>query len=106
MLGPASTDAVNRAPRSGYSEVTGLTQTGRNFGASLGMAVLGTILLIQNKANVAAALIQHGVRRPMRTRPPGRCPRRAARPAPAGTHRTWSTRCSSPSRTQPRPCST
>ena len=33
MLGTASTDAVNRAPSSGYSEVTGITQTARNFGA-------------------------------------------------------------------------
>ena len=45
MLGPASTDAVNRAPSTNYSEVTGITQTVRNFGASLGLAVLGTILL-------------------------------------------------------------
>ena len=34
-------DAVNRAPSSSYSEVTGITQTARNFGASLGLAVLG-----------------------------------------------------------------
>ena len=39
MLGVASTDAVNRAPSSSYSEVTGITQTSRNFGASLGLAV-------------------------------------------------------------------
>jgi EmrB/QacA subfamily drug resistance transporter len=45
MLGPASTDAVNRAPSTSYSEVTGITQTARNFGASLGLAVLGTILV-------------------------------------------------------------
>jgi hypothetical protein len=29
MLGTASTDAVNRAPRASYSEVTGITQTAR-----------------------------------------------------------------------------
>jgi hypothetical protein len=45
ILGPASTDAVNRAPSTSYSEVTGITQTGRNFGASLGLAMLGTILI-------------------------------------------------------------
>jgi MFS family permease len=44
-LGPASTDAVNRAPSTSYSEVTGITQTARNFGASLGLAVLGAILV-------------------------------------------------------------
>ena len=44
MLGPANTDAINRAPRVNYGEVSGVTQTVRNYGASLGMAVLGTIL--------------------------------------------------------------
>ncbi len=55
MLGTASTDAVNRAPSSSYSEVTGLTQTARNFGASLGLAVLGAILVSQDQTNVAGA---------------------------------------------------
>lgn len=61
LLGPASTDAVNRAPSSGYSEVTGITQTSRNFGASLGFAVLGTILVSQNTSNVTSALTKDGV---------------------------------------------
>jgi MFS family permease len=61
MLGVASTDAVNRAPSSTYSEVTGITQTARNFGASLGLAVLGTILISQNKTNVTSALTKNGV---------------------------------------------
>jgi EmrB/QacA subfamily drug resistance transporter len=61
MLGPASTDAVNRAPSSSYSEVTGITQTARNFGASLGLAVLGTILISRNLTNVTAALTKNGV---------------------------------------------
>jgi EmrB/QacA subfamily drug resistance transporter len=61
MLGTASTDAVNRAPASAYSEVTGITQTARNFGASLGLAVLGAILIDRNKVNVTAALTTHGV---------------------------------------------
>ena len=52
MLGPASTDAVNRAPSTSYSEVTGITQTARNFGASLGLAVLGAILISRNDTNV------------------------------------------------------
>jgi hypothetical protein len=33
ILGPASTDVVNRA-RTGYGEATGITQTARNFGSS------------------------------------------------------------------------
>jgi EmrB/QacA subfamily drug resistance transporter len=61
ILGPASTDAVNRAPSSSYSEVTGITQTARNFGASLGLAILGAILINQDKANVSSALTTHGV---------------------------------------------
>ena len=32
-------------PSTSYSEVTGITQTARNFGASLGLAVLGTVLV-------------------------------------------------------------
>jgi MFS family permease len=63
MLGTASTDAVNRAPSGSYSEVTGITQTSRNFGASLGLAVLGTIFTSRNKANVTSALTSHGVPR-------------------------------------------
>ena len=42
MLGPASTDAVNRASRLSYGEATGITQTVRNYAASLGLAILGT----------------------------------------------------------------
>jgi EmrB/QacA subfamily drug resistance transporter len=63
MLGTSSTDALNRAPSGSYSEVTGITQTSRNFGASLGLAVLGTIFTSRNKTNVTAALTSHGVPR-------------------------------------------
>jgi EmrB/QacA subfamily drug resistance transporter len=56
ILGPVSTDAVNRAPRTSYGEVTGITQTSRNFGASVGMAVLGTILIAQNVSNIESSL--------------------------------------------------
>jgi EmrB/QacA subfamily drug resistance transporter len=44
LLGPASTDAVNRAFGASYGEVTGITQTVRNYGSALGIAVLGTVL--------------------------------------------------------------
>jgi EmrB/QacA subfamily drug resistance transporter len=44
LLGPASTDAVNRAIGASYGEVTGVTQTIRNYGSTLGIAVLGTVL--------------------------------------------------------------
>jgi uncharacterized protein (DUF302 family) len=52
MLTPASTDAVNRAPRTSYSEATRITQAARNFGASLGLAVLGTVLIHRVDTNV------------------------------------------------------
>jgi EmrB/QacA subfamily drug resistance transporter len=61
MLTPASTDAVNRAPRTSYSEVTGITQTARNFGASLGLAVLGGILITRTSTTVTNALTKAGV---------------------------------------------
>ncbi|MFD9500043.1 MFS transporter [Streptomyces sp. NPDC060035] len=44
LLAPASTDAVNRAIGASYGEVTGITQTVRNFAASVGLAVFGTVL--------------------------------------------------------------
>jgi EmrB/QacA subfamily drug resistance transporter len=61
MLGVASTDAVNRAPSTSYSEVTGITQTARNFGASLGLAVLGTLLISRNDHNITGVLTKAGV---------------------------------------------
>jgi MFS family permease len=45
MLGQANTDALNRAPSTSYGEATGITQTVRNYGASLGLAILGTVLV-------------------------------------------------------------
>ena len=45
MLGQANTDAINRAGRLSYGEATGITQTVRNYAASLGLAVLGTTVV-------------------------------------------------------------
>ena len=56
MLGPSNTDAINRAPRTSYGEATGITQTVRNYGSSLGMAVLGTILITLNVSYVTGTL--------------------------------------------------
>ena len=61
MLGPASTDAVNRASRLSYGEATGITQTVRNYSASLGLAILGTILVSQMRSHVTSSLIARGV---------------------------------------------
>jgi EmrB/QacA subfamily drug resistance transporter len=61
MLGQASTDAVNRASRLSYGEATGITQTVRNYAASLGLAILGTILVSQMRSRTATSLIAHGL---------------------------------------------
>jgi EmrB/QacA subfamily drug resistance transporter len=61
MLGPASTDAVNRASRLSYGEATGITQTVRNYAASLGLAVLGTVSVTEFRSHLTASLISQGV---------------------------------------------
>jgi EmrB/QacA subfamily drug resistance transporter len=61
MVTPASTDAVNRASRLSYGEATGITQTIRNYAASLGFAVLGTILVTQLRSRVSSSLVVQGV---------------------------------------------
>jgi fucose permease len=57
MLGPSSTDAVNRASRLTYGEATGITQTVRNYAASMGLAILGTILVTAMRSHVTSSLI-------------------------------------------------
>jgi EmrB/QacA subfamily drug resistance transporter len=61
LIGQANTDAVNRASRLSYGEATGITQTVRNYAASLGLAILGTILVSQTRSHVTASLIAKGV---------------------------------------------
>jgi EmrB/QacA subfamily drug resistance transporter len=61
MLGPASTDAVNRASKLSYGEATGITQTIRNYSASLGIAILGTIVVSQTRSHALASLLAQGV---------------------------------------------
>jgi MFS family permease len=60
MLGPATTDAVNRASRLAYGEATGITQTVRNYAASLGLAILGTILVSEARDRTTVSLIARG----------------------------------------------
>jgi EmrB/QacA subfamily drug resistance transporter len=60
MLGPANTDAVNRAGNLSYGEATGITQTIRNYGASLGLAALGTILLFNFRSHLTTTLQSMG----------------------------------------------
>jgi EmrB/QacA subfamily drug resistance transporter len=63
MLGPSSTDAVNRASRLSYGEATGITQTVRNYTASLGLAILGTILVTDMRNRLTGSLIAQGLPR-------------------------------------------
>jgi hypothetical protein len=48
-------------PRSRYGEATGITQTVRNFGSSLGLAILGSILILENRSNLESSLGDKGV---------------------------------------------
>ena len=63
MLTPASTDAVNRASTLSYGEATGITQTVRNFAASLGLAILGTILVSSLRSHIITSLVAAGASR-------------------------------------------
>jgi EmrB/QacA subfamily drug resistance transporter len=60
LIGPANTDAINRASSLSYGEATGITQTVRNLGASLGLAVLGTVLVTVFRGRLATSLMQMG----------------------------------------------
>ena len=64
MLGPASTDAVNRASRLSYGEATGITQTVRNYTASLGFAILGTLLVTEMRSATTSSLVAKGLPHP------------------------------------------
>jgi EmrB/QacA subfamily drug resistance transporter len=61
MLGQANTDAINRASRYSYGEATGITQTVRNYGASLGFAILGTVLITRFRSAVITSLTAKGL---------------------------------------------
>jgi hypothetical protein len=61
MLGQANTDAINRASRYSYGEATGITQTVRNYGASLGFAILGTLLITRFRSALTSSLTGKGL---------------------------------------------
>jgi MFS family permease len=70
MLGPANTDAVNRASSLSYGEATGITQTVRNYASSLGLAILGTTLVSRLQSQLTNSLVAQGL-------PPAQADRRA-----------------------------
>ncbi|GGL95595.1 MFS transporter [Nakamurella endophytica] len=61
ILGPSSTDAVNRALNASYGEVTGISQTVRNYGSALGLAVLGTLLTHVFTQRLTSTFVAAGV---------------------------------------------
>jgi hypothetical protein len=61
MLGQANTDAINRASRFSFGEATGITQTVRNYGASVGFAILGTLLISIFRSRITSSLVAKGV---------------------------------------------
>jgi len=61
VLTPASTDAVNRAINASYGEVTGITQTVRNYGSTFGLAVLGTVLTTVFSNHLATSFSSLGI---------------------------------------------
>jgi hypothetical protein len=61
MLGPANTDALNQVGRLSYGEATGVTQTVRNFGASFGLAALGTLLVTIERNHSVTRLLALGL---------------------------------------------
>jgi hypothetical protein len=44
ILSPLNADALNRVPDAIRGQASGVTQTFRNFGSAVGMAVMGTII--------------------------------------------------------------
>jgi EmrB/QacA subfamily drug resistance transporter len=61
MVGPANTDAINQVGRLSYGEATGITQTTRNFGASFGLAALGTLLVTVERTHLVGRLEKLGL---------------------------------------------
>jgi EmrB/QacA subfamily drug resistance transporter len=61
MVGPANTDAINQVGALSYGEATGVTQTVRNFGASFGLAALGTLLVTVEKTRLTSRLVGLGL---------------------------------------------
>jgi EmrB/QacA subfamily drug resistance transporter len=60
MSSAASTDAVNRAIGASYGEVSAITQTMKNFGGSIGIAVLVTLVTTQLTSNLSSSIIRLG----------------------------------------------
>ncbi len=61
LISSCNTDAINQVPEENYGEATGVTQTSRNFGASLGIAILGTVMFTSLTDRIVASLTGLGI---------------------------------------------
>jgi hypothetical protein len=61
VVSPSNTDAINRVPAANRGEAVGVLMTGRNFGSSVGLAALGTILFTTLHNKLDASLTAQGV---------------------------------------------
>jgi EmrB/QacA subfamily drug resistance transporter len=61
VVSPSNTDAINRVPAANRGEAVGVLMTGRNFGSSVGLAALGTILFTTLHDKLDASLTAQGV---------------------------------------------
>lgn len=55
MFSAAATDVANRSSSTSYGEATAISQTAKNFGGALGLAVLSTVLTINLTNNMTAS---------------------------------------------------
>jgi EmrB/QacA subfamily drug resistance transporter len=61
VMSPINTDALNRVGEAMRGQASGIVQTTRNFGSAVGVAALGTILLLVQQDKTPALLEEAGV---------------------------------------------
>jgi EmrB/QacA subfamily drug resistance transporter len=61
VIGSSNTDAINQVSADHFGEATGITQTARNLGAALGMAILGTVLTNSVRGDIETSLASFGI---------------------------------------------
>jgi EmrB/QacA subfamily drug resistance transporter len=60
-VSPSNTDAINQVPGTNRGEAVGVLMTGRNFGSSVGLAALGTVLFSTLHSKLDASLTAQGI---------------------------------------------
>ena len=61
VIGSANTDAINQVPAENFGEATGVTQTVRNLGAAVGLAVVGTVFASGLRTRLEDSLAGFGI---------------------------------------------